>query len=180
MIITLSIIVMLIITTLLMTFIPYSFKMNINDPDSIVVYRNGDSERYGSSTDIYNNILDLVDKSYEQSALSALFTGSFNEGAYISTTSALISTTTGTYIKFTYDSDQTLMDGKDVYYKTSGTKITYDTLYLKIESDEDGFILCRVYIESQTTSGYSSYSYYVYADYTDLIDYVDDLSITVS
>ena len=173
-IVTVSVVCALIIATLVMTFVPHSFLMDINDPDMITVYYSSKSGTFNESDnkDIYNKLLDKFNASFEQSVLSALFNGDLSTEATLKSSSTTLSLSSGNYLKFTYLTSQTFTYNKNEY--------KYKHIIFKLASSEDEFESTTAYIilENESNENYSRYQYTIQANYATLLDYLGEISDT--
>ena len=175
-IVTVSIIGALILATIIMTFVPYSFKMDIATPDRITVYDySGNKSASGTFSksdkkDIYNNILDKFDKAFEQSVLNAMFNGDLGKKAELKTRSTQsVSVKTGNYLKFGYDNAQK--------YKVNGGEYSYNQIIIDISYTEGEFQTVKAYIVDSTNpfENYSKHYYEVEANFTELANYISSI-----
>ena len=171
-IITISVVCALIAATLAMTFIPYSFLMDVNNPDVITVYYNSKSGTFTQtdSKDVYNNIINKLEKSFEQSALSALFNGDLGEKATLKSSSTTLSLTSGSYVKYSYTTPQSFTYNNNQY--------KYKSLIFKLASSADEFETTTAYLilENESNENYSRYQYTIQANYAGLLDYLSEIS----
>ena len=173
---TIAIVGVLILATIIMTIVPYSFKLDIANPDSIkVCHYNGSSSKTGTFSTletgtkikIYNNIMDKFDASFEQSALSALFNGDLGKKAEIKSNSSTINLNTGTYLEFIYDDTQE--------YSYNGQKFSYNKIVFKITSTADDFESVTAYTIKVGTEDKAQHQYTLQANYSALVDYFAEI-----
>ena len=173
---TIAIVGVLILATLIMTIVPYSFKMDIANPDYITVYHHNGSKSASGTFDpsvsaqknIYNTIMEKFDKAFEQSVLSALFNGDLGKEATIKSSSTTVNVNSSTYLKFVYDEDQT--------FTYNGNKHKYNQIIFSISSTTDDFESVKAYIVKVGASeNYSQYYYTVDANFAELKDYLSEI-----
>lgn len=175
-IITVSIIGALILATIIMTFVPYSFKMNIATPDRITVYDySGNKSASGTFSltekkDIYDELISRFDTAFEQSVLNAMFNGDLGKKAELKTRSTqAVSVKTGNYLKFGYDNAQK--------YKLNGIEYSYTQIIIDISYTEGEFKTIKAYIVDSTNmyDNYSKHYYEVEANFTELANYITSI-----
>ena len=173
---TIAIVGVLILATLIMTIVPYSFKLDIANPDSIVVYHHNGSQSASGTFDpsvsaqkgIYNNILDKFDASFEQSALSVLFNGDLGKEATLKASTTTVNVKSATYLKFVYDENQE--------YTYNGQKYSYNQIIFAISSTADEFESVTAFIVKVGGSeNYSQHRYTLDANYSALVDYLAEI-----
>ncbi|MBE5746427.1 MAG: hypothetical protein E7359_03985 [Clostridiales bacterium] len=189
-IVALSLIAVLAGVIILFACIDKSYNPNITEPDYIQIYINKTSgqntESYYKNDGIedrkavYDEVLKLYNKSFNQKIMSGIFQGILFNDAKIVRETKTLSTLTGTYIAFNYEDLQTLkLNGKTYTYKngsTTETNIQFKTLWVEVK-DSDAMTDINIYVEyynQNSTSETSRYKYVVKAMQSGLYNYIQE------
>lgn len=183
----LSIIALCLIGILAGTIIVFScinkdFNLNLSNPDFIEIYvgttdasqsydKNGDSEHKA----VYDKVLSLYNQSYKQKLMSSLFNGTLSEKTTISREykyNLSSMTSSGTWIVFNYEEEQTLkLNGKE-YKDDYTTNKTYNKVYIEVK-DSDTMTTFTIYVKNKDADS-SYYRYSVRARQADLYKYLNE------
>lgn len=199
-IISLSLVGILILATLILSAIDVEQKITFNNPDFIHVYYG--NVNYSKKTpssiekngDTYNKILNFINGSSKEKALSALFNGTLfgHPDVVVDSASSLttIPTTNSSesfFVYLGYDSVQTLKNGNE-NYKIDGKDYYYRGLCFEVTSSE-GKIEVNAYVVPFYTISGAEYSYpatsnlqyqvrYVYStEFSGLYNYLKELKL---
>ena len=172
-IVSLSIIGLLIITILIMFFAPASHACEIHRPEEIQIYINSSNEKTISADyenrEYYDTVMNKLDESFKERALTALFNGRLGQKAELKETSGSITMSNGVYVVLSYNNNA-------ITYKNGNNKIS--AVYVAFELVEtSGFESVNAYLiekEEDVTSTKMKYHYYysMQGDTKDLYDYV--------
>ena len=175
-IITLSLIGILIITTIVMSLIPVSYAIVCNTPDRIEYKVNNSGFLSGISDDDRGYIENYLNNTSKESSLVALFKNNINGKAEIVSGSrqTISYSSSNNYIKFVYNTNQKLMDGKSVYKDSSNNEYEYKHLTFEIPYTQEEYIKVYVTGASDNDDTYRKY-YKLTGVYQELYNYITDM-----
>ena len=183
----------LVLGTIVCSFIKKDFNPGVNDPDYIVVYTKDSSSSanqsmFAKDTDEYNEIMDLYKSSFVAGFYNALFQGIAFSGVTEKDDYKSFSTLTGPYLEFKYNTTQKMyVNGQsyDDYVKArqaaggqGGIVSNSDYISLIVEVfDTDSYGQINIYFRYRDT-GVQNYSYIrliSYAKQSALYDYIENM-----
>ena len=166
-IVSLSIIGILILATIIMANVNVDYSINCAKPASVWIQKGSEGERLAKSP---NKIIELIDNASKEKALTALFNGTINQEATLivsSTAGKTVPSTTGYYVRYSYDNTQKTKDNND---KT----VSYEELLFTV-GDLEGTQIVKVYVIPNRNNAMTYTHYYeLEADFSNLFDYLED------
>lgn len=171
-IISLSIILILVIATVVMALVNVSYKPNFKTSNSVCIAQSGTSSLIDLSLDNKKEertkLLKLLNRSFEESAISSFFNGRIsykNEVKYSSST--ISKSSIGNCIIISFGEEQTAFceDENDTikYYR-----VIFDLTSNNLEE-------VKIYLQNEDSSSLLRYYFVAYADYSVIGNYVKDL-----
>ncbi len=150
-IVSLSIIGVLILATIIMSVVPVNHKINLKTPNDINIYNGSTSETPIKIDDggAFNKVIEYVNNSTKENALTALFNGTLFNNPEIVTQSAnsltsISSNSSSAFVVFRYTNPQVLMDGNKEYKDEDGKRYYYQGLCFEVSSSAEEYT--KVYI----------------------------------
>ena len=182
-IISLSVIGLLIALTIILSVTTVSHKVNIQTPDIITVYNNGKSNTYkkddesADKKEIYNDIISLIDESFKETTLTAIFNGNAAFKTTITTKSDTLSVSSGTWVRYQYNEGKVLKDGKKDFKTSSDQTVEYTSIYFKL-TDPDEIAETKIYIvKKDDTYNLAKYNYTALSNLAKTNTYVQELDL---
>lgn len=183
-IVALSLVGLLVVTTIVLGFIPSNFaQVSINEAVSVTYHNGSASQIYYKNTDAdtFNDLVELFDEQSKQSVLKSLFTGAYSNDPEVinETTSMSTKLTNGKWLVYRFDNAQTLyINGKEYEDKTQSTTttVTFKKLALSV-TETDGMELVTMYIFDTETTSTATHTVKIYADLTATLNYINNLEI---
>lgn len=182
-IVALSLVGLLVVTTIVLGFIPSNFaQVSVTEAVSLT-YHNGSAHQiyYKGEDEEFDDLVELFEEQSKQSVLKSLFTGAYSNDADVvnETTSMTSKLTSGQWLVYRFDNAQTLyIDGEKYEDDTLGEENTveYKKLALSV-TETDGLQLVTMYIFDSKDATVSTHTVKVYADLTATISYINELEI---
>lgn len=180
-IVALSLVGLLVVTTIVLGFIPSNFaQVSVDNSHKAEVYVNNKYKTYYDyeNSDVMDKLKDLFDEQSKQSVLKSLFTGAYSNDPEVinETTNMSTKLTSGNWIIYYFEEAQILyINGKEYEDKTQSTTttVTFEKLALSV-TETDGMELVTMYI-FDTDNNTATHTLKVYADLTDTLSYVMSL-----
>lgn len=179
---SLGLVLALMLTVVILATVPRSYKPEIDSvPRSVKVVEisTGDEFETGvafASSAKYEKIIELFDKSYEQSILSGMFSGK-SKDVEIELVSSLPKFNKGYTITFEYKYDMVLKFNGETYYDDSNSQkeVKYQTIIFNVESS-NGFNDFNIYAKEVVKNKSYYYQISSAADTRQLYSYLTELS----
>ena len=183
-IVALSLVSLLIVTTIVLGFIPSDFsQLSVNEAVSVTYHKGAAHQVYYKNTDaeVFNDIVDLFEEQSKQSVLKSLFTGAYSNEASVKNeaTSMTNKLTSGQWLVFKFDNAQTLyINGEEYEDKThtTTTTVTYKKLAMSVIETE-GLEKVTMYIFDSQNATTATHTITIYANLTATLEYIDNLEI---
>lgn len=169
-IVSLSIIGILILATIIMANVNVNYSIDCATPTNVwVLYNSNDSHKERAVSDKNAKaIVNFINDASKEKALTALFNGTLNKEAKLvvsSSSGKSVPTTSGFYVRYSYDKAQKTKDSKD-------NVVSYDELLFEV-NDEEGIQVVKVYVIPNATNPMIYTHYYeLEADFEDLYDFL--------
>lgn len=179
-IIALSFIGLLAIATIVLAIVPSSFDKGIipSNPITVTVYTTDNDTLFAQDNDRYNELIDLVDNSFKESTLSALFQGAYGfenevQTSVSSTTISSVKTNYAIQLDYGTTNDYTLkINNKEYTYGANNNKtVKFDSVLFAV-NDTNNLSSVTVYL---LNDGSATGSVTVQAKQTKLYDYLTNL-----
>lgn len=179
-ILVLSFIGLLAIATIVLAIVPSKFDKGIipDEPREVTVYASSSDTLFSKDESHYNEIVKLLDDSFKESTLSALFQGAYgfeNEVNHSVSSSAVESLKSNVALQIDYGTtnDHTLtIGGKEYTYGTNNSKtVTFDSIIFAV-ADTSNLSTVTMYLSNDGTV---ACSVTVQAKQADLYDYLTSI-----
>lgn len=169
-IVSLSIIGILILATIIMANVNVNYSIDCAKPANVwVLYNSNDSHKEREVDEKNaNKIINFINDASKEKALTALFNGNLNKEAKLVVSSSSgknVPTTTGFYVRYSYEKPQKTKDGKN-------NVVSYDELVFEV-NDAEGTQMVKVYVIPNSANPMTYTHYYeLEADFESLYDFL--------
>jgi hypothetical protein len=182
-IVALSLVGLLIVTTIVLGFIPSDFSQLSVTEAYKVTYHKGPQFQVlykDTNADEFNKLVDLFENQSEQSVLKSLFTGAYSNEPSVKNEATSMTTklTSGKWLVYRFDNAQTLyINGEKHEDKTqTDPTVTFKKLAMSV-IETDGLQEVTMYIFDTPNATTATHTITVYADLTATLEYINNLEI---
>ena len=182
-ILSISLIVVLVafsVLTILATFVSKNYNYNFNDPTLIRIRTNDSSSKDGltfnKDSEEYNEIMKLYNNSFNAKYISALLQGKLNDVVTVKEGYKSLSSLSGYYVEFIYDSVQKLVIDGEEYQANIVTDESYYVITIEVLNSTT-LTETNAYFKYKNASS-SNYSYIrliPYSTQADLYEYIQNM-----
>lgn len=177
----LLVLVAVIVSVAVLSFLPKDYNFNFNQPDSIEIHTSNSSSTQNKmfvskNSKEYDEIIKLYNESFGSKVLTAIFQGKLNRQVEVTEGYKSISSLTGPYLVFCYESSQKLvLNGKE--YKAD---IVSDSNFIEVVievKNTTNLTEINAYFKYRDT-GLNNYSYVRFstlAAQSNLYNYIENL-----
>lgn len=170
-IVSLTIIGILIVATLVMANVKINYSIVCSQPETISVY-NGNGTYREAKTEQKDKIVELINGASKMSALDALFSKKLGKKAMVDSKSGTINYSSGYLVRYSYNSNQTLKQGKKTFKDADGNSYEYKELVFEIK-EKSGETEFYVYvIPDISKQNEYSHVYKLDANFEELFSYL--------
>lgn len=182
-IVALSLVGLLIVTTIVLGFIPSNFEqVSVSEAVSVTYHKGPAHQVYYKNTDteVFEDLVELFEEQSKQSVLKSLFTGAYSNEASVKNEATSMTTklTSGKWLVYRFDNAQTLyINGEKHEDKTqTDPTVTFKKLAMSV-IETDGLQQVTMYIFDTPNATTSTHTITVYADLTATLEYINNLEI---